>query len=80
MADLKVGNVAVALIVIVIMIVIAVSLVPTIFTSLAGATSNTTLTSNPHFTSAFDLIYLIPLVFAAGILVLVLYLMFEKMD
>ena len=80
MPELKAGNIAVALIVIVIMIVIEVSLIPTVFTSLTGATSNTTLTSNPHYTSAFDLIYLIPLVFAAGILVLVLYLMFEKMD
>jgi len=80
MPELKAGNITVALIVIVIMIVIAVSLIPTVFTSLTGATSNTTLTSNPHYTSAFDLIYLIPLVFVAGILVLVLYLMFEKMD
>ena len=77
-AEFKVGQVAVALIVIV--IVIAVSLLPTIFSSVATATSNSTLTSNTHYTSAFSLVYLIPLVFAAGILVLVLYLMFEKMD
>lgn len=78
--EFKVGTVAVALVVIVIVIVIAVSLLPTIFSSVATATSNTTLTSNAHYTSAFSLVYLIPLVFAAGILVLVLYLMFEKMD
>lgn len=78
--EMKFGGVAVALIIVVIVIVIAVTLVPTIFSALSTATSNTTLASNPHYTTTFSLIYLIPLVFVAGILVLVLVLMFEKME
>lgn len=76
-AETKLGGLAVTLIVAVIVIVIAVSLLPVIFSATSSSlTSN--VTSNAHFSSAVTLTYLIPLIFVAGLLVVILYMMFEK--
>jgi hypothetical protein len=77
-AAISVGGLAAMIVVVLVVIVIAVSLLQPLFSAVNTATSNTTLTSNSHYTAAFDLVYLIPLVFAAGIVVLVVALMFEK--
>lgn len=78
-AEVSAGKLAAMIVVVLVVIVIAVSLIAPLFSAVSTATSNTTLTSNAHYTSAFDLIYLVPLVFAAGIVVLVVALMFEHL-
>ena len=75
MPDMK--NIAVAVVMAVIVIVIAVSLLPVIYSSTTGAIS-ANVSANPHLTSAVTLTYLIPLIFVAGLLVLILGMMFEK--
>ncbi len=79
-AAMEIGRLAVGIIVALVVIVIAVELVPTVITSVSTASSNTTLTSNPHYTSAFSLLYLIPLIFVAGVIVVVLAMMFERKE
>ena len=78
-AGFSAGGIASMIIIILVLILIAVAIIPTIFTSVSSATSNSTLTANPHYSAAFSLVYLIPLVFVAGILVLVVVLMFEHL-
>ena len=79
MAAVNAGGIATAIIVILVVILIAVSLLTPLFDAVNTATSNTTLTSNAHYASAFTLVYLIPLIFVAGIVVLTVVLLFEKM-
>ena len=75
-AEFKIGNIAIALIVAVVVIVIAVALIPTVFSSVYSANSNATLVSK--YSSAFAIVNLIPLIFAAVIIVVVSVLGFEK--
>lgn len=74
-AEMDVRKLALGVVVAVVVIVIAVSLLPAIYSATSGAlTSN--ITSNSHYTSSVSLAYLIPLIFVAGILVIILYMMF----
>ena len=74
---MEMGKLAVGVIVAVVIIVIAVSLLPAIFTATTGAlTSN--ITSNSHYSSSVTLVYLIPLIFVAGLLVMIVYMMFTR--
>jgi len=75
--EMELGGLATAIIIAVVVIVIAVVLIPTIFSAVVNASSNSTLTSNPHYSAAFSLLYIVPLVFVAGILVVILELMFR---
>ena len=79
MAAVNAGGIAATIVVILVVILIAVSLLTPLFSAVNTATQNTTLTSDAHYTAAFQLVYLIPLIFVAGIIVLVVVLMFEKM-
>ena len=76
-AESSIGGLAVAIIVAVIIIVIAVALIPTVFSSVYAANNNATLVSK--YSSAFAIVNLIPLIFAAVVVVVVLVLGFEKM-
>jgi hypothetical protein len=75
-AEFDVGRLAVGIIVAVVVIVIAVSLIPTIMSSTAAVSTNTTYKKD--FPSAMSLLILIPLIFVAGILVIILYMLFTK--
>ncbi len=75
-AEFDVGRLAVGIIVAVVVIVIAVALIPTIMTSTASVSTNTTLAKD--FPSAMSLLVLIPLIFVAGILIIILYMLFTK--
>jgi uncharacterized membrane protein len=76
LAESRISGFAVTIVAAVIVIVIAVSLLPIIFSSTSTAlTSN--VTSNSHFAAAVTLAYLIPLVFIAGLIIVILYIMFE---
>ena len=79
-SNISAGKIAGAIVVVLVIIVIATQLITPLFSAVATATSNNTLTSNAHYTSAFDLVYLIPLVFAAGIIVLIVSLMLERLN
>ena len=70
------GRLAVGIIVAVVVIVIAVALIPTIMTSTASVSTNATLSKD--FPSAMSLLVLIPLIFVAGILIIILYMLFTK--
>ena len=76
-AESSIGGLAVAIIVAVIIIVIAVALIPTVFSSVYTANNNATLVNK--YPSAFAIVNLIPLIFAAVVVVVVLVLGFEKM-
>ena len=74
-AEMEIKKLALAIVVAVVVIVIAVSLLPAIYTATSGAlTSN--ITSNAHYSSSVALVYLIPLIFVAGLLVVIIYMMF----
>lgn len=74
-AEMEIKKLALAIVVAVVVIVIAVSLLPAIYTATSGAlTSN--ITSNSHYSSSVALVYLIPLIFVAGLLVVIIYMMF----
>ena len=78
-AAVNAGGIAAMIVVILVIVLIAVSLLSPLFSAVNTATSNSTLVNNAHYASAFQLVYLIPLIFVAGIIVLVVVLMFEKM-
>ena len=92
-AEFDVGRIAVGIIVAVVVIVIAVSLIPTVMTGVAtgksGGYNVTTYNSTGAkvvtfhsyaslFPSAITLEVLIPLIFVAGIVIIVLYMLFTK--
>lgn len=74
---INVGAIAASIVVILVIVLIAVSLINPLFTSVYAAGSNATLVKS--FGSAFDLINLIPLIFGAGIIVLIVVLLFEHL-
>ena len=76
-AEVQLGKLAVGVIVAVVIIVIAVSLLPAIFTATSGALTQN-ITNNSHYSSSVTLVYLIPLIFVAGLLVMIVYMMFTK--
>jgi hypothetical protein len=92
-AEFDIGRLAVGIIVAVVVIVIAVALVPTIMggvlnaktggynvtsTNSTGATIHTFHSFSSLFPSATALLIIIPLIFVAGILVIILYMLFTK--
>lgn len=76
-AALSAGALAATIVIALVVILIAVSLLSPLFTAVNTVTSNTTLSA--HNPSAISLVGLIPLVFAAGIVVMVVVIMFEKL-
>lgn len=77
---LNAKELAYSIIVAVIVIVIAIELLPIVFTASLTAVSNTTIANNSHFAPALSLVYLIPLVFVAGLLVLIIFMMFGEKE
>lgn len=74
---INVGAIAASIVVILVIVLIAVSLINPLFTSVYSAGTNVTLTK--AYASAFDLVNLIPLIFGAGIIVLIVVLLFEHL-
>lgn len=74
---INVGAIAASIVVILVIVLIAVSLINPLFTSVYSAGTNVTLTK--AYSSAFDLVNLIPLIFGAGIIVLIVVLLFEHL-
>ena len=75
---INVGAIAASVVVILVIILIAVALINPLFISVYSAGANKTLVT--AFGSAFDLINLIPLIFGAGIIVLIVVLLFEHLS
>ena len=75
-ADMQ--NIVVGIVIALVAVVIGVELIPILLTATTNATSNATLVNNPHYTGAVSLIYIIPIVFVAGIVVVAMILMFGK--
>ena len=78
-AEMDVKKLALAIVVAVVVIVIAVSLLPAIYPATSSALT-TNVTSNSHFASSVTLAYLIPLIFVAGLLVVIIYMMFGSSE
>ncbi len=78
-AEMDVKKLALAIVVAVVVIVIAVSLLPAIYSATSSALT-TNVTSNSHFASSVTLAYLIPLIFVAGLLVVIIYMMFGSSE
>ena len=74
-AEMEVGHLATAIIVVLVVALIAVALINPFFSGVNSANSNATLVSK--YSSAFSLVNLLPLIFAAGIVVVVLSILFN---
>ena len=77
-ASVNAGGIATAIIVILVVILIAVSLLSPLFSTVNTAVNQNT-TAHPYLNAPITLVYLIPLIFVAGIVVLIVVLLFEKM-